>query len=1035
MDDERLFQDLIKARNQVEIQPPPTKPINLAAFSKELKEEGYELQSEIYSGGQATVFKAIQLANGRQVAVKKLDLNEQLSVEQRVRFEREIEVISRLKHPNIVTIFDSGTAAGCPYFVMELIDGRPLSDYRSHTIGSDDLLSKKQIRDTLELARAICEAIKHAHQHGIIHRDLKPKNILVDSQCNPRVLDFGLAKLTSGNSLELTQTGQFLGTLAYASPEQLQFAPDRIDIRSDIYSLGVIVFEQLTGSLPYCVDETFSTTINQILHAGPAQPSEFNASIDKDVETILLKAMSKTPDRRYQTIEQLDRDIYLYLNGFPIEARRDSRLYVLTKAIQRNKTLFAAAAISLLFIVSSLIVSLVFWNNALGERDVARAAVTSEKNAKRDAELKSNIANLVAAKGAIAIGDAADGKRRLDNVSEPFRDWEWHYWHRRTDESIATIKLHDLFVQDFELIPDQDRVVSISGEGDLCLWSLLDQSVISRIKVGSQSDSIAVAPDGTRIGLAAFETIQVFDAELKEIATQNTGYQIRDLFFLPEDEGIVFCGRHLKSGSHRIVRWNWSDNSLKPVPGNWNEITSIAKHPSKQLVAVAGEATGILNLDSAEFFPIDGSQSSHFVSFHPEGHQLVAAFGWTAQVFETETLEPIDEISTNGPISHVTFLGDGQLVIAGKTIQIWDLKSDQPQRTLLGHDQMVNKSMPLASSNQLLSASKDATFKLWDLAIPRNPRTLVHHEQAVRGIDFSQNQDLIATSGEDGRVVLFDSDGDVKRVLSHDTPVFAVAFSPTQPIIATGSDDGRIRLWDLAGGPPMSFIAHSDRIHSLDFDSTGNRIVSASRDKTVKISSVVNQQPVLIFAQHTQCVHNARFNPTGKRVVSRCHLEIKTWDAQTGDQLMSVDQRMGAEDYSLVFLPEQDQVAAGTSIVGYGKGYTTIVDAATGEIQATLEQHSSPITAVDINRSGTRAITASVGALKVWDLASSKDVVNLDGVYDPIFCLRFSPDGTRVFAGCRNGNVIVWNAGEHSFSKTGQGFAERSDSSVVTIKE
>lgn len=1035
LDDEQLFQDLVKARNQNKTELDQSKPVDTASFSRELKAKGYELESEIYSGGQATVFKAVQRATNRHVAVKKLDLNERLSIEQRVRFEREIEIISRLKHPNIVTIFDSGTAAGCPYFVMELIEGTPLLEHRSQPIESGISLSNKQVREKLELARAICKAIKHAHQHGIIHRDLKPRNILVDSQGNPRVLDFGLAKLANENPMELTQTGQFLGTLAYASPEQLQFSPDRVDIRTDIYSLGVIIFEQLTGALPYRVGETFSATIDQILHATPTPPSETNASVDKDVETILLKAMSKKPDRRYQTIEQFDRDIRLYLSGFPIEARRDSRLYVLKKSVQRNKTLFAAAAISLLFIVSSLIVSLVFWNNALGERDTARAAVTSEKKAKHGAELKSNIANIVAAKGAVAIGDVAEAKRRLTSVSEPFRDWEWHYWYRRTDESIATIRLHELYILDFELLPDQEQVVSISGEGDLCLWSLRDNSVVSRKKVEGQSHSIAIAPDGIRIGVAAFETIQVFDLELNEIATRKTGYQVRDFFFSHDKQSIVFCGRHFKSNEHHIIQWNLSDNSLNEIPGNWAEITSIAKHPSKPLIAIAGDQTGILNLDSEEFFEINNSRSSHFINFHPDGHQVIVAFGWAVNVIETETLEQVNEIAVNGPISHATFLDDEQLLIAGKGLQIWDLKSAQRQRILLGHDQIVNKSMPLPDSDQLLSASRDATFKLWDRSASKNPKTLFHHKQAVRGIDFSRVQDLIATSSEDGRVVLFDSDGVVKRVLQHDMPVFAVAFSPTQPMIATGSDDGHIRLWDLAGGPPKSFKAHTDRIHSLDFDSTGDRIVSASRDKTVKISNVSNQQPLLVFDKHAECVHNAKFDPTEKHVVSRCHQSIKTWDANSGDQLMTVDQRMGAEDYSLVFFPGKYQLAAGTSIVGFGKGYTTIIDSATGKIQATLEQHNSPITAVDINPSGTRAITASVDALKVWDLISFKDVVSLDGIDDPVYCLRFSPDGTRIIAGCRNGKITIWDAGEHSFSQTEQGTVERQENPVATMTE
>lgn len=1009
LDDDQLFEDLIRVRNQIEVDLSPARPSDLQAFIKELEKKGYYLDSEIYRGGQATVFKATQVTTRRYVAVKKLDLKEQLNVEQRLRFEREIEIISRLKHPNIVTIFDRGTAAGCPYFVMELVDGHPLA---IHETTSEDvaLSSKSQIREKLKLVRKICGAIQHAHRHGIIHRDLKPKNILVDSQGNPRVLDFGLAKLIDEKPMELTQTGQFLGTLAYASPEQLQFAPDQVDIRSDVYSLGVILYEQLTGRLPYRVDDTISSTMSQILHASPVKASQINASVDQDLDTILLKAMSKSPDRRYQTVAQFERDIGSYLTGFPIEARRDSRLYVLKKSIQRNKTIFAAAVISLLVMLCSLIVAIIFWNDALNERDVARNAVTSEKTAKQDAELNSNVANIVAAKGAVAIGDAAEAKRRLGKVAPSFRDWEWHYWSRRADESLATLKFHQLYIRDFELVPDKEQVVSISGDGQLYLWSLQNYTVLNDRKLQNQPHSIAIAPDGTRIGLAEFETIRVLDADLNEILTRKLEYQVRDLLFSHDSRFIIFCGRHRESGTFRIVQWNLSQDTLSEIPGDWPELASIDLHPKDRLVAIAGEQSGVLNLDSNEFSQLDLSGSSHFVKFHPDGQHLVFAFGWSANVVDTKSLKTLGQLDVGGPISHASFLDAEHLSISGKGIQIWNFVSNQQNRVLLGHDQMVNKSIPLIGSSQLLSASKDSTFKLWNPSSSSNPLTLFHHEQAVRGIDFSPTHDLIATASEDGRVALLDSKGAVQRVLEHDSPVFAVAFSPTHPMIATGSDDGQIRLWDLAGGPPRSFNAHTDRIHSLDFDTSGTRIVSASRDKTVKVWNVSSSQPLVVFDEHAQCVHNAKFTPCGNWIVSRCHDAIKTWNAESGTQQMTVNQRMGAEDYSLVFIPGKNQLAAGTSIVGYGKGFTTFIDIMSGEINATLEQHNSPITAVDFNPSGTRAITASVDSLKIWDLKSLRDIVRLDGVDDPIYCIRFSPDGKRVFAGCRSGKIMVWNA-------------------------
>ncbi|MFH0981789.1 MAG: serine/threonine-protein kinase, partial [Planctomycetota bacterium] len=273
--------------------------------------EGYEILSEVHRGGQGVVYKAVQKATKRTVALKVLLEGPYASPRQRHRFEREIDLVASLQHPNIVTIYDSGvTRDGRHYFAMEYIRGLPLNAYLSDKNPSIDA--------TLRLFRAICAAVNYAHQRGVIHRDLKPANIRVDSLGQPHILDFGLAKI-GGADLSLgapmTVTGEFMGTLAYASPEQAKGDPTLIDIRTDVYSLGVILYEMLTSKYPYPVVGQMVEVLRNIAEAEPSKPSTIRRQINDEVETIVLKCLQKERERRYQSAGELARDVEHFLTG------------------------------------------------------------------------------------------------------------------------------------------------------------------------------------------------------------------------------------------------------------------------------------------------------------------------------------------------------------------------------------------------------------------------------------------------------------------------------------------------------------------------------------------------------------------------------------------------------------------------------------------------------------------------------------------------------------------------------------------------
>jgi serine/threonine protein kinase len=318
----------------------------LAASSVQPPEiHGYQILKQIGRGGMGVVFKAIQVSTKRVVALKLLLEGPLASESARRRFEREIALAAQLRHPGIIPIYDSGEADGRMYYAMEHVFGLALGDHaRSHNL---------DIKSKIDLFVRVCEPISHAHMRGVIHRDLKPSNILIDGAGDPHVLDFGLAKAGSlEENVNTSITAQIVGTPAYMSPEQASGDPTGIDIRVDVYALGVILYELLTGQMPYDTNCAIGKVLHNIAHAEPPSPSKICPKLDQDLSTIILKALNKRKEDRYQSVDSLAGDLKRFLAGEPITAKPVSSIYLLKKIIFRHKLVSAVCAAAVFFAAS-----------------------------------------------------------------------------------------------------------------------------------------------------------------------------------------------------------------------------------------------------------------------------------------------------------------------------------------------------------------------------------------------------------------------------------------------------------------------------------------------------------------------------------------------------------------------------------------------------------------------------------------------------------------------------------------------------------
>ena len=964
----------------------------------------YKLLQKIGEGGMGVVYMAEQEEPvRRRVALKiiKLGMDTKSVV---ARFEAERQALAMMDHPNIAKVLDGGaTDAGRPYFVMELVRGVKITEYCDE--------AKLSTRGRLDLFITACHAIQHAHQKGIIHRDIKPSNILVtinDGVAVPKVIDFGIAKATEGRLTDKTLFTQFealIGTPAYMSPEQAVMSSLDIDTRSDIYSLGVLLYELLTGSTPFDAKELMasgidamrktirekepmrpSTKLSQTLVAAnvsslkssatgrPTTEDEVRADsrrllrvketitlLQGDLDWIVMKCLEKDRARRYETANGLAADLKRHLGNEPVVARPPSAAYRLQKAWRRNKLVFSAGTA----VAAALVIGIVVSGWQAFEAGRARNAEQQQRLAAQAAQTRAESAQQAEKQERLrADVEKTEARRYLYVAQMNLAQQAW--------EQNNLGRLRQLLEETQE---------SPNRGFEWYYWQR-QTHLPSKTLRGHLEDvtSVAFSPDGQRIVTGSWDqTAKVWEAA--------SG---RELLKLEGHSAPIWCVAFSPDGQ-KIVTGSW-DQTAKV----WDAATG------RPLLTLKGHSAPIRS-----------------VAFSPDSRRIVTgSWDQTAKVWEAANGRVLLTIEgNNGNVGCVAFSPDGQRIVTGlgdNTAKVWEAVSGRELFTLKGHGHQVRSVAFSPDGQRIVTGSDDQTAKVWEAAsglsadkAGRVMLTLKGHGAEIYCVAFSPDGQRIVTGSWDQTAKVWEvaAGGDLLPLLGHTDRIRSVAFSPDGQWIVTGSEDHTAKVWEAATSRPLLTLkGHNAGIGSVAFSRDGQRIVTGSDDQTAEVWEAASGRALLPLKGHMGKISCVAFSPDGQRIVTASADQAKVWEAASGRALLAIEAHSGMIS-SVAFSPD------GQRIVIASADQAKVWQAASGRELLTLKGHSARITSVTFSPDGQQIVTGSWdNTAKVWETASGRELLTLNGHNGGISSLAFSPDGQRIVTGSDDNTAKVWEA-------------------------
>ena len=994
----------------------------------------YRLMEQIGEGGMGLVFVAEQQHPVRRRVALKVIKPGMDTREVVARFEAERQALALMDHPHIAKVLDAGaTPTGRPYFVMELVRGAPIT-----TFCDEHRLTP---RDRLGLFADLCAAVQHAHQKGVIHRDLKPSNVLVasyDGRPVVRVIDFGVAKAIGPALTEktvYTRFAQMVGTPLYMSPEQAGSSGLDVDTRTDIYALGVLLYELLTGTTPFDVERLRAAGYDEvrriIREEEPAWPStrvstvglaattasanrgtdprRLSALIRGELDWIVMKALEKDRARRYETASALAADVQRYLADEPVLACPPSTWYRFRKFARRNRralVMVSALGFAALVGVGALAASTVLvWeaNKELKESadrerlaaDGERIAADGERIAADGERREAYFQRITVAHRELSTGNVAAAWRALEDCPEDLRGWEWHYLMRLC--RVESLIIRDTTeVRGVAFSPTGDRLASAGADGTVKIRNSRTGDVVQTIKNAHTDTVVSVAfhPDGKHLASRGVDrTVKVWDLTATGQAVWTEPCDATRKVASSYTVAFSPDGRLLATGSDGEVRlYDWKNRQL---------LHSLPGHEKHEKNAIS-------------------------VAFSRDGRRLASA-------------------ST------------------GEDVNLWDTQTERPPlRTFRAPPHPVSALAFSPDGGRLAEASFNRKVRLWDTATGELRHTLPH-DGAVAGVAFSPDGRRLASAGEEKVVRIWDATTgrEVLGLRGHTGRCGCVVFSPDGHRLASASTDKTIRVWDATPlredeHQEVLTVPHDDEIRCVAVSPDG-RVASAGIGAPVKVWDAATGDVGVKFNAHGVTVFCLAWQPDGERIgcASWDGRRHTVWvrDARTGKPLFPLPS--GLACFAMAFSPNGRYL-----VTGGGNGALQVWDAETGRKVGTLGTHDQDIRGVVFSRDGGHLATSSGdGEVKLWDV-TRLDKEYLDGkpaprhtiparVPGPSLNMAFSPDGKRLAAGgehnsievrdVETGNVLQTLPGHGgdvytvAFSHDGRWIASGSEDSTVKV--